>query len=452
MKNRLYRIEDEGKFGFIDTNGNIIIDFKYDFAYEFGDDGLAWVNIGGNRTTYFCDGGKWGLINEKEDVIIDFLFELSEVQKFWEGLAWIKIGNNKYRDKWSLIDKEGTFILKNIDNFDSAFAFCNGVAIIEKDKKKGCIDKTGKIIIEPMFDSITGSSDEVVWVNIGAVEDYDGFMEGGKWGLINLKGEYIKDLQYENINYFYNGVAWVKEFEEEKWGLIDLSGAQILDFKYDKINNFYHNEALVLLNSQWVIIDKNGAILKKFNKNINSIKNFDGKTGSITINDKYGYVNNRGQIILDPIYDEIKDSVSVSWVKTGDSWKLFNKKSKKLIDIELNFDYPEAFHGDSYEARIWLKNKCGLVNKNGETLAEVKYNWAGYHRNGYTWVNIGGSVGYSGLKGGKWGVIDTKENFIVKLKFDYVWDFWYEELLDIEIKKRKGYANRKGQIVWIQKK
>jgi len=56
-------VELNGKWGFIDLNGKIIIDFKYSQIEPFKN-GISAVNIGGWQSGYFFCGGKWGGVNE----------------------------------------------------------------------------------------------------------------------------------------------------------------------------------------------------------------------------------------------------------------------------------------------------------------------------------------------------------------------------------------------------
>ncbi|MCL2816465.1 MAG: WG repeat-containing protein [Oscillospiraceae bacterium] len=52
-----------GKFGFADTTGKIVIPFEYDDAYCFAE-GLAAVE----------KNGKWGFINKLNEAVIPFIY------------------------------------------------------------------------------------------------------------------------------------------------------------------------------------------------------------------------------------------------------------------------------------------------------------------------------------------------------------------------------------------
>ena len=73
------------KFGFIDKQGNICIPFVYDFAYNFSD-GMAMVN----------SNDHWGVINHDGKLIVPFIYD--EVKSYAEGYAAVK-KNGKW-DRW----------------------------------------------------------------------------------------------------------------------------------------------------------------------------------------------------------------------------------------------------------------------------------------------------------------------------------------------------------------
>lgn len=66
-ENKLFTKEENGKYGYTDSNNNIIVDYKYDQATEFNEYGFASVKL----------EGKWGVINEQGDEIISPIYEFS---------------------------------------------------------------------------------------------------------------------------------------------------------------------------------------------------------------------------------------------------------------------------------------------------------------------------------------------------------------------------------------
>jgi hypothetical protein len=138
----LYPVKQDGKYGFIDKTGKIIINPQFNNARSFSE-GLASVCIGGNG--FLCQGGNWGFI-----------------------------------------DKTGKIIIN--PQFDFAFPFSEGLANVNIGNKYGYIDKTGKIVINPQFDDADDFSEGLASVCKGG----NGVScEGGKWGYIDKTGKYI---------------------------------------------------------------------------------------------------------------------------------------------------------------------------------------------------------------------------------------------------------------------
>lgn len=79
-----FRIINNGKMGFADTLGNVIVSTIYDFVYPFQKD-LAIVNIGGYSESidpsdphceyYRWVSGKWGIINKKGKIVKEIKYD-----------------------------------------------------------------------------------------------------------------------------------------------------------------------------------------------------------------------------------------------------------------------------------------------------------------------------------------------------------------------------------------
>ncbi|ECS1419287.1 WG repeat-containing protein, partial [Campylobacter coli] len=54
--------------------------------------------------------------------------------------------------KWGFIDKSGKIVIE--PKFDSIWSFREGLVKVGLNGKYGLIDKSGKIVIEPKFDDI----------------------------------------------------------------------------------------------------------------------------------------------------------------------------------------------------------------------------------------------------------------------------------------------------------
>ncbi len=134
-------VDKDGKYGFTDETGKIVINAVYDFALPFSE-GFSVVCINGKMGI-----GQTVFINEAGQVAIDSNFY--GARSFSEGLAQVEKIIDGQR-KTGFINHQGelTIPLK----YDFAMSFHNGLAPVCIGKswvsgKYGCIDKTGKEVI-----------------------------------------------------------------------------------------------------------------------------------------------------------------------------------------------------------------------------------------------------------------------------------------------------------------
>ncbi len=131
MEDMLYWIREDGKFGYIDNTGKIVIPVQYENTFGFRE-GLAGVRI----------NGKHGYIDRTGKLVIPAIFD--STYAFREGLAWVKQDG-----KYGYIDKAGNIVIP--PQFDDAEDFSEGLAAVKIGKLYGYIDRTGKMVIPPRF-------------------------------------------------------------------------------------------------------------------------------------------------------------------------------------------------------------------------------------------------------------------------------------------------------------
>ena len=135
----LAKVEKDGKWGFIDKNGKVVIEPQFDDAGDFSE-GFAQVK----------KDGKYGFIDKSGKVVIEPQFD--NVEYFIEGFAQVEKDG-----KYGFIDKNGKVIEPQ---FDEVGSFSEGFVCVEKDGKWGFIDKNGKVVIEPQYSSADGFSEQ----------------------------------------------------------------------------------------------------------------------------------------------------------------------------------------------------------------------------------------------------------------------------------------------------
>lgn len=131
-------IEINGEYGLIDNDGKYIIPLLYDGIGYLGDNGLIPV----------LKDGKWGFVNTQNELVIDFKF-VGKVEPFSDGLAIFysdsfpsNCNSNSHRAGY--INEKGKIVIQ--PQYLSATMFINGRAVVETDSSKVLINKKGKPI------------------------------------------------------------------------------------------------------------------------------------------------------------------------------------------------------------------------------------------------------------------------------------------------------------------
>ena len=81
-------------------------------------------------------------------------------------------------------DKKGNVVIQ--PQYDQIVSFQEGLALVRKENKWGCIDRNGKIIIDYHFDKINFQE-----LPIGFRNGLCVVVEGSKWGYIDKTGNYV---------------------------------------------------------------------------------------------------------------------------------------------------------------------------------------------------------------------------------------------------------------------
>lgn len=130
-------LRKNGKYGFMDTLGQIVIPLEYEYAQTF-QQGMALVK----------KDGKYGFISTDNQAITAFKYDMPsgrEIGKFQENLAPVYQKNKNQSGKWGFIDPKGKEIIAC--KYDDIIPFFNGLARVYIRKGShwysGYIDKQG---------------------------------------------------------------------------------------------------------------------------------------------------------------------------------------------------------------------------------------------------------------------------------------------------------------------
>lgn len=331
LKNtKLYPVMDSNfKWGYIDSQGNLMIDYIYEHA-DFFNEGVATVGINGTE----------GLIGTDGKYVIRPRF--SSCSNYSEGWAHIVTkDNNEYRHGFANI--EGQVFYRDYFNNNTG-SFNSGLAVFEINHKFGYVNTNGEIVIEPQYLCAFDFSEGLAMVvndnsKCGFIDSYgelvipfkyeyhpmqaylyQGFHDGlavvredNKYGYVNTKGEYVASPIYDYANEFSEGLAAVSI--DDKWGYINKMGEMVIESQFDYATSFHNGFAYAKpLGEEYYyfgVIDKNGNFITPINivydhgggytLNAEWSSFFHDGLARVVIADetglKYVYINETGEII-----------------------------------------------------------------------------------------------------------------------------------------------------------
>lgn len=332
----ILKVKKDGKYGLIDIDGKQILSAEYEKIETLK---------GLENSLLVTKDGKVGLVNKSGATIINP--EYKKIEKFDADYkkGYITIDENK---KYGLVSYAGSKILENkYEKIDAIYGE-NYFVIQEKGKQK-VINASEEKILEEGYDKISQiNSDGVV------------FIKDKKYGFMDYEGKVKIKPQYENLKEISLGILKAKK--DGKYGLVDLSNKEKIKFKYKDINyeesaGFYVTED-DKYNSEIMDTEFNvklQGILSELNKDKGYMKlkigdeykyyNFKFEEKDIkeilTSNtlfvskkdDKYGFVDREGNVVVDYIYDEAQEQNLYGYaaVKKDNLWGAINSEGKEVI-------------------------------------------------------------------------------------------------------------------------
>ena len=223
----LFVVTQNGRVGYIDREGEVVIPPQFDRAYGFTD-GLAVVEI----------GGRYGYIDEEGRFAINPRFD--DAFSFYEGLAAFKAG-----DRMGYLDRDGEVVIP--PQFEDAGDFKQGLARVRVGGRHGYIDEEGKFAINPQFDEAQPFSEGRAAVKVG-----------GRWGFIDRDGKMVVPAQYEEAFDFAEGKALVKS--NGSYGFIDEDGEVVIAPQFDNAYSFSEGLASVGVGDRGGYVGEDGKL------------------------------------------------------------------------------------------------------------------------------------------------------------------------------------------------
>lgn len=300
-------VEKEGKYGLLNCNGVKILDTNYSEILNFGDD-----YINGYITKN--QDGKFGIVNVSGEQVLENNYE--EIYNIYSDKYFV-IGENGNQQ---LINKDKEKVLT--ENFDEIKQITSTGVIYVKDGKYGFMDFEGNIIIEASYDVLNE-------INTGIFLT----QKDGKAGLIDKDKNEKVAFNFKNIYYNQKAGIYIAENEDLTQTLIDsnfqtkvvgILSELNTDKGYMKIkvddSYKYYNFRFEEKDIKDIYVNNKIFVSKK-----------DGK---------YGFIDTKENVVVDYIYDDATElnEYGFAAIKKDGLWGAIDKEGNIVIDPKYNLD------------------------------------------------------------------------------------------------------------------
>lgn len=425
-------VQKNGKYGFINRKGKIIIPIIHSSYSKFSDEGVAVIQKPLNKKIENPDlykefkklGMNWGkfvLVDTLGNEIIKENNPFHEIKSNfpYDHVLWI----NK-EGKWAFFDLNGNpltpFIFDemhptNMCNYQSRSWYCRdlrwfykGLIVVQKGDQYGVLNEKMDFVVP---------WNTYQWISPLSQSGLMIVKQNNKFGLLNTQLIINQPIVFDTISYSpsrdheqnYNSF-WGKK--NEKYYIFDSLGIWKDSIEYDNIK---------LLRANFYLVTKNGITwrLDRFGNKIIEDFNFireDGWGFIAEQNSKYGYVSSNGEIIIPFDYEDIiNESNGRIFVKKNGKWGIINKKNEQIMLCM--YDYiAYAWDDRAKKGRNYIvvqNDKFGKVNEKGETIFPCIYDGI------TTWVE-NGPDGHYVMIGDKMGLIDYSGKIMIPIQYESV--------------------------------
>ncbi|EMI24371.1 WG repeat-containing protein [Rhodopirellula europaea] len=290
MSDNLYFIRRNGKCGYVNRQGDIVVDPVYSDATGFAD-GLGCVQ----------DGMDLHILNVNGKV--EATIENASIfgHSFSEG--YLCVDRN---DKLGFVDEHGNVVIDF--EFQRAADVVQGMAIVQlSDDLYGLISTTGDWVFEPQYNYITEYWPDSKLTAV-VVDDY-------RWSLRPLDGSDRLQREFASTHQEREGLVPVCPEQDGKWGWVDTRCTDVVSEQFDGTGTaFFDGTIAVVTANRWGVSDTRGNLLVQQKYNFTGDLHFGrrrfyegaAKPGTL-VGGKYGFLDAAGEIAIPARFDGALD-------------------------------------------------------------------------------------------------------------------------------------------------
>jgi hypothetical protein len=412
--------------------------FKLDSATGFWADSIIYAND--LYITY--RNGNQNVIQAGNKIFGDRMVKLKEARSGYF------IVEERGTGKWHLVRNTGQRVIENQDSiyFDDRYFYT-----LQKDGWQ-LYNRFGRKLSYKSFQKIKPSIANMVPAR-----------RNDHWGLLDFQGENVIPFKFDELGQGTDGLISVRFLDS--WGVVDYFGNWIISPEYSDIHLTTH-WIIAVKGDQQEVFDRAGGKIATLRY---QWKDQEHYLELSTVDQQYGVMAPSGEVIFDPIFQEVGHMAGMYYGKLGDVILLRDSLGREILtandQVQELLDY-----GASYFL-IKKSNSYGFVDRDGKLRIANRYENAKVFSEGLAPIMIQGKWGFidkqeliriqpvyedatifrNGLsiiqKGGMYGLLATNGELVIKPQFRSIEYYPGKGYILIDDQGEMGAANEKGTII-----
>jgi len=323
---------------------------------------------------------------------------------------------------------------------------------IKVKEKYGYINHKGRIVVEPMYYYASPFENGTGWIDTQS--DHLDFGDTYKVYFVNAQGHKILSLELHKVSIGRRETGalskgFVKvEIPSEGYQYYGMDGKPAFTNVYKRALDFSHGLAAVQINDKWGYINRKGEMV--ISDSFDFAGRFFSDNNAVVLSEKkWGVIDRSGQFLVVPKYKMLYEATDTPFLLAFLPEE--EKNPWRYIDIHDRQIFSETFKGAGcfQEGLACVRDdnrKYGFINTKGNLVIPYLFDDA-----------LGFSEGLACVKiDGLWGYINRSGKIVISPQFGWA-DSFRGSLAEVKIGgsgayveagEEYGYINKAGRFVW----